>query len=251
VSRWWPETRQLFVLPHVARLQGCGDQTPILPVTASPAAAPYWQAAVDTAIELAGKHLRRHSRLRVVIADHYVRYALLPWSDRLLGEQLRRTTAVALMRSNHGDIASTLNIALDQPRFGMNGIAAGIDGTLLAELRARLAALGIRPHSIVPRALHELALARTQLASGNGWFCHAEKDRIVLAGLHGGNIVSLRNQRTDAVDRQALASELGGLTAAATASGQAGSTKLYFSADGLVAPEISGLETIRLGRSPQ
>jgi hypothetical protein len=73
----------------------------------------------------------------------------------------------------------------------------------------------------------------------------------VLAGLHGGNIVSLRNQRTDAVDRQALASELGGLTAAATASGQAGSTKLYFSADGLVAPEISGLETIRLGRSPQ
>jgi len=242
VSRWWPERHTLLLHPHRARL-GSGDERAV------PAAAdgtPPWQEAVATALALATEKLPRRSRVTIVVADHFVRYALLPWSEHLLGRRLREESARALLRASHGEAAAALTIALDRPRFAMNGIAAGIDGALLAALRSGCADVGLRLVAVRPQALHVLAAARGRIAGGDGWFCRAERDRLVLAGFSAGNVSSLRNQRSDLADDGALARELAGLTAVAPPPGRA---LLYFRGDGVAPPQLPALQTIVIAGS--
>lgn len=237
MSRWWPERHELLVHPHRARLS-TGDARAVAAVGDG---GPPWREAVATAFALAAEKLPRRSRVTLVVADHFVRYALLPWSDRLLGRQLRLDSARALLRASCGEAAASFAIALDRPRFGMNGIAAGIDGALLAALKDGCAHGGLRLAAIRPQALHVLDAARARIAGGDGWFCRAERDRVVLAGFSAGNVTSLRNQRGDLADGEALARELAGLTAVAPAPGRAA---LYFCGDGLPPPRLAALETI-------
>jgi hypothetical protein len=240
VSRWWPEHHELVVHPHRVRLS-TGDSCR---VPAAGEDAPPWQAAVAVACALAAEKLPRRSRLTLVVADHFVRYALLPWSERLLGRKMRRDSARALLRASYGEAATALDIALDRPRFGMNGIAAGIDGALLTALRTGCAAAGFRVIAIHPQALHVLTAERGRITGGDGWFCRAERDRIVLAGFSSGNVTSLRNQRSELGDGEALTRELAGLTKVAPPAGRA---VLYFLGDELPAPRLDACETVVLG----
>lgn len=242
MSRWWPERHELLVHPHCARLSTGDTRT----VAVAGDGAPPWQEALAAAFALAAEKLPRRSRVTFVIADHFVRYALLPWSDRLLGRQLRLDSARALLRASYGEAASGLEIALDRPRFGMNGIAAGIDGALLATLRTEAAKAGFGIAAIRPQAVHVLAAERGRITGGDGWFCRAERDRIVLAGFSAGNVTSLRNQRSELADGEALARELAGLTAVAPPAGRA---VLYFRGEALPAPQLNACETIVLGGS--
>ena len=102
-----------------------------------------WQPALAVAAALLKAYGQRGASLRIVIADQFVRYALLPWSDDIIGNKARLALALALLKNTLGDKANALDIALDQPAFGKNGIAAGVDRQLLAGLRDAVQALSL------------------------------------------------------------------------------------------------------------
>lgn len=170
-----------------------------------------WQAALVAVEGLLGA-VPRGAILRIVIADPFVRYAVLPWSDRLLGASARLLMARALFRSTLGERADSLAIALDRPAFGQSGIAAGIDDKLLAALRGLAKSRRLRLHSLQPRFIAELKDRHQQL--GEGWFACIDEGWLTLAGIRAGQIVSLRNHRAHTADRQMLAADLAGMLAA-------------------------------------
>lgn len=237
------ERLTLFIHPQrvvLGRQGWCGKplcQTlAVVPVAAGEAD---WQpalAAAETLLIAAG---RRGASLRVVVADAFVRYALLPWSERIVGRQARLAMARALLRNTLGDKADVLEIALDRPAFGQNGIAVGIDGRLLAALRGAAKSTGLRLVSLQPRLIVELAAHRRQL--GDGWFACLDEGWICLLGLCAGQIASLHNHRA----APGAAGELAGLMIAGNAT--VGSKKIHISAIGRVAPGIGeGWETLLL-----
>ncbi len=166
-----------------------------------------WQPALDAAAELLA-NAPRGAALRIVVADALVRYALLPWNETLLGRKDRQAMALALLRNSLGEKAGTLEIAVDDPCFEQNGVAAGIERELLDGLRRIAKGRHQRLGSIRPRLLAELAARRQQL--GDGWFACVDDDWISLLGLAGGSPVRLRNHR-------ATPAELAGLLAAEAA----------------------------------
>ena len=121
----------------------------------------------------------------------------------------------ALLKHALGERADRLDIALDRPAFGKNGIAAGIDKNLLAGLRAMAKARRLRLSSLQPRLIAELAAHRQQL--DDGWFACLDQGWLTLAGLRDGDVASLRNHRASTADPAILAGELSGLLAAETA----------------------------------
>jgi len=174
-----------------------------------------WQPALSAAGTLLKADGRRGAALRIVIADPFVRYALLPWSADLCGKRARLAMARALLRNTLGDKAEGLDIALDQPAFGKNGIAAGIDRHLLAGLRGAAKAQRLRLSSLQPRLMAELVARHKQL--GDGWFACLDLGWLTLAGLRGGEIACLRNHRASTGEPGLLAGELAGLLAAEAA----------------------------------
>lgn len=163
-----------------------------------------WQPALDAAAILLA-NAPRGAALRIVVGDALVRYALLPWNETLLGRKDRQSMALALLRSSLGEKAGALEIAVDEPCFGQNGVAAGIERELLDGLRRIAKGRRQRLVSIRPRLMAELVARRQQL--GDGWFACVDDDWISLLGLAGGSPVRLRNHR-------ATPAELAGLLAA-------------------------------------
>jgi hypothetical protein len=227
------ERLTLFIHPRRVVLERRGwrgkPSRQVLAVSAPAAGEADWQPALAAAESLLQANGRRGASLRIVVADPFVRYALLPWSELVISRPARLAMARALLRNALGDKAAGLDIALDRPVFGRSGIAAGIDSRLLAALRAAAKGAGLRLGSLQPRLIVELAAHRRQLA--DGWFACLDAGWISLLGLRGGEIASLHNHR-------AVAGELAGLLSVgnATVSGK----KVHISANGVAPPVLAG-----------
>ncbi len=195
-----------------------------------------WQPALSAAEALLKADGKRGGSLRIVVADHFVRYALLPWSANISGQKMRLAMARALLKNTLGDKVESLEIALDQPVFGKNGIAAGIDRQLLVGLRAAAKAQRQQLKSLQPRLIIELAARRAQLA--DGWFASIDHEWLTLVGLHGGEIVCLRNYRASTGEPALLANELAGLLAAESVTVNA--KNLSISSSEAALPSLSG-----------
>ena len=237
------ERLTLFIHPQhvVLERQGWRGQPSCqrLQVSAPTAGEADWQAALAVAETLLKAAGRRGASLRVVVADPFVRYALLPWSERIIGRQARLGMARALLRNVLGDKADGLEIALDRPAFGKGGIAAGIDGRLLAALRAAAKSAGLRLTSLQPRLILELATHRRHLV--DGWFACLDEGWICLLGLRAGEVTSLHNHRA----ASGAAGELAGLLVAGNAT--VGSKKVHISANGVARPGLAdGWDTVVL-----
>lgn len=221
MSLSWLDRVTLLVHPHQVVLQRRpwrgADRCQVVAVgsggPAGATGAPWAPAlaAVEAALAADG---RPGGSLSIVVADHFVRYALLPWSPDLVGRKARQAMALALLRHNLGDQAGNLEIALDRPVFGRNGIAAGIDRDLLGALRARARAARLRIASLQPRLIRELAAGRKHLTGNDGWFACVDRERVSLLAVHAGAVASLRNHRLATADPDALGRQLAGLLAA-------------------------------------
>lgn len=236
----WPDRLTLFVHPQRLVLErqpwrkaASRQQAEIALPEADEAD---WQPALAAAAELLKAHGRRGAELRIVIADQFVRYALLPWSEEVIGNKARQALAQALLKNALGDKAKALEIALDRPAFGKNGIAAGVDHQFLAGLRATAQAQRLRLDSLQVRLIVELATRHKQLE--DGWFACIDREWLTLVALRHGQIGCLHNHRASTGEATLLASELAGLLAAESSGIE--SRKLYISSREVAIPSLVG-----------
>jgi len=212
VSLSWLDRLTLFVGPHSVELerQPWRGQAGRFTATVQPAASGQatWQPALDAAIALLARHAPAHARLRIVVANPFVRYALLPWSEVVLGDKARFALARALLRNGLGEQAEQFEIALDRPVFGMNGLAAGIHRGLLAGLRQSARVGRLRLGSIRPRLVHDLAAGRQ--SQNEGCIAFADAGWLTLVGLQAGDLRLVRNHRAETAPDQ-LGGELLGM----------------------------------------
>lgn len=192
-----------------------------------------WQPSLAAVAGMLADDNRRGGRVEITVADHFVRYVVLPWSDGINGPRARQTVAHALLRNTLGERVDALEIALDRARFRRPGLAAGIERRFVEELRGAFHRRHIAVSSLQPRLVRELASGGRKLANFDGWFVSADPERLTLARLECGSLVALRNQRSTP---DSLGSELGALLAADCQREPGG--KLLFCTDGQVQPSI-------------
>lgn len=194
-----------------------------------------WQPALTEAETLLKACGQRGAALHIVVADHFVRYALLPWSEIMVTRKARQGMALALLKNALGDKAGALEIAIDRPAFSRNGIAAGIDRQLLAGLRAQAKMQRLRLNSLQPRLIAELSARHKQL--GNGWFACIDHGWLTLAGLRHGDIGCLHNHRATTSEPAMLSGELTGLLVAKSAA--VDTKKLFISSGDVTTPTLA------------
>lgn len=240
MSLSWLDRLTLFIHPQRVVLErqpwrgaAIRQQAEVAPPVAGEAD---WQPALVAAEALLKADGKGGAALHVVVADHFTSYALLPWSENIIGKKARLLMAKALLKHTLGERADGLEIALDRPVFGKNGLAAGIDKNLLAGLRAMAKARHLRLSSLQPRLIAELAAHQKQL--DDGWFACLDLGWLTLAGLRDGEISSLRNHRASTADPAILAGELSGLLAAEAAA--VNGKKVLISKFSIAVPKLPG-----------
>lgn len=105
---------------------------------------PPWAPAVDTLREwLAGQPLRG-ARVRVVLSDHFTRYAMLPWHGSLTGRAEREGLARHLFESRFGEVAQGWSVHVGRCGYGQAALACAVDRALLEAIEAACAMHGLR-----------------------------------------------------------------------------------------------------------
>lgn len=171
-----------------------------------------WRAPLAALASLLAQRPSRGGGARVVLSNHFLRYALVPLPPGLPDDPARDAYQRHHLRQLHGDAA--LGWALRWHEVGAPGnrsgsrLVCGLDPALTAALEQTCRATGWRLRGLRPWLMAGFNPWHRRLGRGRHWFALAEAQRLLLARIVDGQWLTLRSQRLGANWRAELAGML-------------------------------------------
>jgi hypothetical protein len=133
----------------------------------------------------------------LVLADQFVRYALLPWNETLKTREQWAALATHRFNTLHGPRATDwqINVAETAPMGAR--LACAVDRTLINQLAEIFVQANIRLGSVQPFLVHAFNRIRKSVGNGSCWIVVEEPGRLTLALIQRGMWVAIRGRRAD------------------------------------------------------
>ena len=147
-------------------------------------------------------------RVDVVLSDHFVRYALIPWSESLVSDSERLSFARLSLREVYGHLSDAWDLSLDQQPAGEASFACGVDRALIVGLRDLVSLGGGKLESVTPALADCLNRHRRALNEPEFCLATAEPGRITLAFRSRVGWQAVRSRRVDGPLQETLPSLL-------------------------------------------
>lgn len=156
-----------------------------------------WEPALK-ALEagLAGQ-AAEHAQVTVILSNHFMRYALVPWSDALSDENEEQVFAQHTFDELYGREETRWELRISSGRSGMPQVASAVDARLTAALRGLLARPGYRLRSIQPHLMLAYNACYPELRGKSAWLAVVEQGSLCLALLQQGLWTWIRMMRID------------------------------------------------------
>jgi len=139
------------------------------------------------------------ANLAIVLSNHFVRYAVLPWSSALKTEAEWAAYAQHAFVSIYGSDAAGWQISLDRRSPGKGRVASAIDATLLGSLQELPGIVSVKPYLV------SAFNARRRAFDGEpAWFVLQERGRVMVAFIAHGEWKLVRTRQTQGDWREAL-----------------------------------------------
>ena len=167
-----------------------------------------WQASVD---RLSGALLEmgvRAGALQVVLSDHFLRYLLVPWSDKLVADNERLAFARLTLHEVYGAMAEGWELCMDDQPVGQPSFACAVDRGLVHALRERCKQRGLRLATLVPALAARVNRHRHALRAAAFCLASVEPGRLTLAFRSPAGWTAVRSRRSDAPLAEALPAAL-------------------------------------------
>jgi hypothetical protein len=163
--------RPACVADHAAPVEGAGvnDWGPALAVLAAELADPRWQDA----------------RARVVVANHWVRYAIVPWRKELSDDEERLAHGRLVLQEVFGDALAGWDVALGETLTGLPQLACAMPGELQAEIERILQAAKLRTISFQPHLVVSFNRWRHRMPPVGGWLVSIDDGMLAAVRLNG------------------------------------------------------------------
>ena len=154
-----------------------------------------WHGALEA---LKGMSLAPRARATVVLSNHFVRYALVPWSAALSTSAEEEAFLRHHFAKIHGERAKGWLFRASEGRRGEPRLASAIDGELVAAIKQVFAASKAKLVSVQPALMHVFNGARAAVPHpGGAWLVIAEADRACVALHADGAFRAVQNAKGD------------------------------------------------------
>ena len=144
-----------------------------------------WRPAIDELQRQLANDLWQSANLRVVVSDHWARYAVLPWSPELTRPEERATHARMILQEIYGDAVDEWTIGTSDSPPRTAAVISAISTRLVDELHRITSDNSLRLVSIQPHLVVAYNGWRDKLPESAAWF--ASIDEGSLAALHVTN----------------------------------------------------------------
>ena len=152
-----------------------------------------WQGAVAA---LKALRIEGRSRVTVVLANHFVRYAIVPWSDALGTEQEKQAYVRHHFAKIYGERAKSWALRSSDSASGAPRLASAVDADLVAQISNRFPkGGGAKLVSVQPQLMAKFNASRAAVPAAGAWLVLAEPDRACVALHAGGCWRSVQNAK--------------------------------------------------------
>jgi hypothetical protein len=158
-------------------------------------AADGWRGALEALPEILKSHASREAS--VVLADDFVRYALMPWNASV--KTAAQWLALAKHRFNalHGALAADWDVKVTETAPMGARLACAVDRGLKEALCSAFVKAGVNLVSVQPFLIAAFNRIRAQVGNGSCWIVVEEPGRLTLALIQRGAWVAIRSRRSD------------------------------------------------------
>ena len=155
--------------------------------------APAWAGAVETLAAWLAQSASPAMRLHVILANRFVRFACVPWSEAIASEGELQTVARLVLESCYGDMTGW-TVSLDHGGWGEARLACAVEDSLLAKLREVVEAARVDCSHIEPYFVTCWNRWCGELPGGDALLAVAEpQGPAVVASFRGGAWHSVRS----------------------------------------------------------
>jgi hypothetical protein len=158
-----------------------------------------WRAAVDALAPVLRAQAAREAS--VVLADQFVRYALLPWSQAVKTPEQWLALARHRFNALHGAAAAGWDVKVTETAPMGSRLACAVDRELMERLVSTFVNANVHLVSVQPFLVAAFNRLRSGIGSlvGNGscWIVVEEPGRLTLALIQKGAWVAIRSRRSD------------------------------------------------------
>jgi hypothetical protein len=156
-----------------------------------------WEATIGVLGGCLVDPIWNRAACRVIVANHWMRFAIVPWSDALSDRDERLLFAQHCLSKIYGDVALQWCVTLNEAPPGHSQVACAIPRALLDEIERHTESCGLRVRSIQPQLIAAFNCWRAQLSNASGWFVTLEEGSLAAAHLSRGAWDAVRTVRTD------------------------------------------------------
>jgi hypothetical protein len=142
-----------------------------------------WEAPVAALAAMLAQPGWSGARTRVVLADHWARYIIVPWSAELRSDEERLGHARQLLNSAYGDAVAGWDVRISEAPPQATRVACAVSAELIAGIRAACAAAEATLVSLQPQLIDAYAVWRHRLPQANSWFVSIEQGSLTAARL--------------------------------------------------------------------
>jgi hypothetical protein len=201
VSLLWRKQLRISFAADRLVLRTNSSRASAVPVQVNPNDAE-WRAALDALPGVLASH--RNHDVSLVLADQFVRYALLAWNAALKSEAQWLALARHRLAAVHGAAAAEWDLKLTETAPKGPRLACALDRALLGELAATFTAANARLVSVQPFLVAAFNRIRSTIGGGSCWLVIEEPGRLTLAFIQRGVWLAIRSRRADRGWRAAL-----------------------------------------------
>ena len=140
-----------------------------------------WSAALQALDVMLTQPAWRGAVLRVVVADCWARYAIVPWVAALSSTDERVGHARQLLVSTYGEAVGDWEVRLSEAPPESPRVACTVPVALVEGVRALCAKQKIKPASIQPHLVAAYASWRHRLPSVGAWFVTVDAGTLAAA----------------------------------------------------------------------
>lgn len=134
----------------------------------------------------------------VILSNHFMQYAIVPWSGALRDEEEEAAYARHFFRQLYGSAADSWELRMSTERAGVSQLASAVDAKLTEALRSLFAEVWINLRSIQPALMATFNNCRSTLHKRNAWLVLCEEGSLCLGLLQQGRLASVRTLRSGA-----------------------------------------------------
>lgn len=154
-----------------------------------------WRAALDALPQILLS--QKAADASVVLADQFVRYALLPWNEAVKSREQWLALARHRFAALHGGVAAEWEVKLTETAPLGPRLACAVDRELVERLASVFVACNVNLVSVQPFLVAAFNRIRKSVGNASCWIVVEEPGRLTLALIQRGVWVAIRSRRSD------------------------------------------------------